>query len=373
VSETLKNIAWVPCNLELSRNRLFDISAVRDNAIERFIEAKVLLTNNSFSSNTIDTCDLTKTDVIIFYGILSELGWLVKAIKNNPGIRLINIPIEPPVVSPLHEQDILSAMPFDRMLVWNDNLTEKGLPFVKANIGEAVLTEESIPSVSFEKKKFLVAITSSKLIKHKNGIHQERFNAFDFFSKKPEGLDLYGVGWGETSYPFVKTSYQGTCESKKDVLQHYKFSICFENAKGYPGLITEKIFDCFAAGTVPIYYGAPNVHDYIPKSCFIDFRDFHNYEELYQFLIGMSEDEYQSYLDAVKAFIKSPEYYEFTSKRFAEIVLEQIQGLMREPSPNRTVLGFKWALLKIVFSHPLLFLKNLKQCRRFLFDLAFSY
>jgi len=368
----LRNIAWIPCNPELSQNHLFDLSSVRDNAIERFVEANELLASNGFICNTIDLCDLTKVDVIIFYGISSELRWLIKAVKSNPKLKLINIPIEPPVVSPLHDKALLSSMPFDRILVWNDDLAVKGLPFVKANIGEALITEESVPSVSFANKKFMVAITSSKLIKHVNGIHQERFHAFDFFSRKPEGMDLYGVGWDKVSYPFVKISYRGTCESKKDVLQHYKFSICFENAKGYPGLITEKIFDCFAAGTVPIYYGTPNVQDYIPKDCFIDFRDFHDYEELYQFLVAMTEDEYQRYLNAVKEFIKSPEYYEFTSKRFAEIVLEQVQSLMKEPKPNRTVLGFKWALLKIVLSHPLFFLQNLKQCRRFLFDLFFS-
>jgi hypothetical protein len=264
-------------------------------------------------------------------------------------------------------------MPFDRIMVWNDNLASQGIPFIKANIGEAIITVGSIPLVSFIAKKFMGAITSSKLIKHKNGIHQERFNVFDFFSRKPEGMDLYGVGWGETAYSFVETSYRGVCDTKKEVLQNYKFSICFENAKNYPGLITEKIFDCFAAGTVPIYYGPPNVADYIPEGCFINFERFSNYEELYQFLIAMRDEEYQAYLDATKVFIKSKAYYEFTSKRFAEIVLEQVLSLMKQPAPKRSVLGFKWALLKIVMRHPFYFLKNLKQCRRFLFDLVFSF
>ena len=123
---------------------------------------------------------------------------------------------------------------------------------------------------------------------------------------------------------------------------------------------------------MPIYYGPPNVQDYIPLNCFIDFCSFGGYEELYQFLVNMTEVEYQVYLDAAKAFIKSKEYYEFTSKRFAEIVSEQIQAVLKEPKPNRTVLSFKWSLFKIVLRNPLYFLKNLKQCRRFLFDLFFS-
>jgi len=352
---------------------MFDLSSARDNAIERFVESYQLLTSKGYGCNTIDLCDLKDVDIVIFYGASSELSWLIRAIKLNPNVKLINIPIEPPVVSPLHDELVLPSMPFDRFLVWNDDLAVKGDPFVKANIGEAVIHVESIPFVAFESKKFLVAITSSKLIKHKNGNHIERFRSFDFFSRKPEGMDLYGVGWEGSPLPFVKSSYRGKCKTKKDVLQNYRFSICFENAKGYPGLITEKIFDCLAAGTVPIYYGPPNVHEYIPEDCFIDFCAFSNYEDLYQFLINMTEAEYQTYLNAAKKFIHSKEYYEFTSKRFAEIVFEQIQELLKEPKRSRTVLGFKWALLKIVLSHPLFFLKNLKQCRRFLFDVCFSF
>ena len=48
-------------------------------------------------------------------------------------------------------------------------------------------------------------------------------------------------------------------------------------------IVSEKIFDCFAAGNVPIYWGASNVTDYIPEDCFIDMRSFSSFEELYQF------------------------------------------------------------------------------------------
>jgi hypothetical protein len=41
-------------------------------------------------------------------------------------------------------------------------------------------------------------------------------------------------------------------DSKKNTLEKYKFSICYENARDIPGYITEKIFDCFFAGCVPI-------------------------------------------------------------------------------------------------------------------------
>ncbi|MDE6886408.1 MAG: hypothetical protein K2P17_05175 [Helicobacteraceae bacterium] len=48
--------------------------------------------------------------------------------------------------------------------------------------------------------------------------------------------------------------YNDFQSSKHKWLQHYKFNICFENAS-YNGYLTEKLFDAFAAGCIPIYWG----------------------------------------------------------------------------------------------------------------------
>ena len=42
--------------------------------------------------------------------------------------------------------------------------------------------------------------------------------------------------------------------SKRKWLEGYKFNICFENAS-YPGYLTEKLFDAYACGCIPIYWG----------------------------------------------------------------------------------------------------------------------
>lgn len=66
-------------------------------------------------------------------------------------------------------------------------------------------------------------------------------------------LDLYHKFHG------LKSAYGGEVFSKHDTLSKYKFSVCFENGKNLSGFITEKIFDCFSAGTIPIYWGADNI------------------------------------------------------------------------------------------------------------------
>jgi len=59
-------------------------------------------------------------------------------------------------------------------------------------------------------------------------------------------------------------NYQGNrggwhCKSQS--LKYFPYSIVMENDR-YPSYFTEKITDCFATGTVPIYWGAPDIGDY---------------------------------------------------------------------------------------------------------------
>jgi len=56
-----------------------------------------------------------------------------------------------------------------------------------------------------------------------------------------------------------------------DVFSKYKFIICFENSYA-DGYVTEKIFNCFFAHTIPIYMGAPDISNHINPNSFIDRR-----------------------------------------------------------------------------------------------------
>lgn len=48
---------------------------------------------------------------------------------------------------------------------------------------------------------------------------------------------------------------------KFDALDRFTYSIVIENDV-YPSYFTEKLTDCFVTGTVPIYWGAPDIGDY---------------------------------------------------------------------------------------------------------------
>jgi len=193
-----------------------------------------------------------------------------------------------------------------------------------------------------KKDKLCTMIVANKFKSHPLELYTERVKAIRWFEQNhPEDFDLYGIGWDghyfkgmlsklnrfdaltkllKPKYP----SYKGSVKSKREVLQKYKFAICYENAKDIPGYITEKIFDCFFAGCVPVYRGASNVTEHIPEDTFIDRGSFNTYEELYSYLKNMPDKEYQNYLEAIKNFIKSDKIYPFSAEYFAKKILNEI-------------------------------------------------
>jgi len=68
------------------------------------------------------------------------------------------------------------------------------------------------------------------------------------------------------------------CEDKLKTQSQYKFTIAFENS-AHPGYTTEKLIDAFAAGTVPIYWGDPEVTKVFNPKAFINISGYQDIPE----------------------------------------------------------------------------------------------
>jgi hypothetical protein len=138
-------------------------------------------------------------------------------------------------------------------------------------------------------------------------------------------VDLYGNGWDRwrdkrwllrPSYwrirHGIRRIYRGRCDSKHEVLSRYVFCLCFENMamKGY---ISEKIFDCFYAGAVPIYLGAPDITDYLPAGSFVDARNFSSWSDLWRYLHALSATQIEQMRQAGRAYMSSARLSPFYS------------------------------------------------------------
>lgn len=85
-----------------------------------------------------------------------------------------------------------------------------------------------------------------------------------------------------------------------ETISKYKFNIAFENSANVD-YVSEKIYQAYLAGSIPIYFGAPNVDELIPFSnkskSFIRSSDFADMKALADYLQLVATDQglYNSY------------------------------------------------------------------------------
>ncbi|NUS21545.1 MAG: alpha-1,3-fucosyltransferase [Mesorhizobium sp.] len=85
--------------------------------------------------------------------------------------------------------------------------------------------------------------------------------------------------------------------TKLETIGRYHFCLALENSIA-PNYVTEKMFDPLAAGTVPVYLGAPNAAAFVPDNSFIDAASFSTPAELAAYLRHLIEtpQAYAAYL-----------------------------------------------------------------------------
>lgn len=166
----------------------------------------------------------------------------------------------------------------------------------------------------------------------------DRIEAIRYFARYAD-FYLYGLGWDQPIQGFgpdyhqaALKAYQGSIpanlQSKREVMSHFKFAICFENCS-FPGYVTEKVFDCFLAGCIPVYFGAPDIADFIPPETFVDYRQFSGFADLDRFLRAMSEAESRIYLDAARAFLASTSFDKITTDYMVKDILSVLENEIR--------------------------------------------
>lgn len=132
----------------------------------------------------------------------------------------------------------------------------------------------------YEKSKIISMIASNKRITEGQNLRVQ-------WVEMLEGqVDLYGRGFNEI-------------ENKEDGLCDYMFSVVIENGF-YESYFTEKILDCFASGTIPIYMGSPDIGEYFNSDGIINLS-----EEF-----DISDEIYYNKMDAIKDNLERCKQYE---------------------------------------------------------------
>lgn len=187
------------------------------------------------------------------------------------------------------------------ILTWNSKIYTQ-LKHMGANVGKLPFYPFLDASASFDEfidyddKKGLCLVESN---------YTANTHPFDITEKQ---INLIMALKGMTTHtygdvPICGNHYQGNPISNYDRLQiinEYKFCLCFDEIY-HPiwswDYVTNKIFDCFRAKTLPIYYGCYNIDEIIPSNFYIDYRDFDSFAELNEYI---AEYDINIYIDIVE-------------------------------------------------------------------------
>ncbi|WP_150464418.1 glycosyltransferase family 10 domain-containing protein [Francisella sp. XLW-1] len=305
----------------------------RDNCNFFYYKLKKEFEQNSFTFFTKYNYQPNDNDttIILFNGLAIEASKMFR--YRNLYLLLIE---SPHVDSTLI--DTSSHKLFKKIFTWNDDLIDNKKYF---KVNYAFDIPKSIPK-QFDNRKLCCVIAGNKSANHPDELYTKRVQFIKWFEKNHlDDFDLYGTEWDQYRFghgyigrklnriKFLRKknyfkSYKGLVKSKFETMQNYKFAICYENIKDQSGYITEKIFDCFFAGCIPIYWGAKNITDYIPENCFIDKRKYNSFEEVYNYMSKMDKNTYFGFLDAIEDFLNSDKVDEFRAEVFANTIVSEI-------------------------------------------------
>jgi alpha(1,3/1,4) fucosyltransferase len=328
----------------------FFYSKGRDNCNVPFVNLREAFEEKGYEVHIEVTGDLDSYEFIFFTDLCSDsfFGRLIarqvgrndyeiykKAIKLGLGKKIVTILSEPELIFPhnyklSNHRDIGTIFTWKKELVDNKKYFHFHLPY-----GDEVGIKKNI---DFDKKKLVMSISGNKFSSNKGDLYSYRRNTINFLNKEfANDFDLYGVGWSDNGllknikrfirhrqFNFTKYQmYRGSPGNKNEVISGYKFSICYENSR-CEDYITEKIFDVFINESVPVYYGAKNISEYVPKNTFIDREDFNSDSELMAYLSKVDKNQYMEYIYNINTFLESKEFHKFSSKYFVKNIINTL-------------------------------------------------
>ena len=110
---------------------------------------------------------------------------------------------------------------------------------------------------------------------------------------------------------------------------NHKFSIACENSS-HPGYTTEKIVEAFAARTIPIYWGDPEVCRVFNPKAFINVMDYPSVDAVVQRVKELDEDD-ETYIAMLQEpALHNPEEYSIAHQmdRMADFMQHIVEKLL---------------------------------------------
>jgi hypothetical protein len=198
---------------------------------------------------------------------------------------------------------------FDHIITYWEDLLEKPkinyFPFVsRFDISNKYHTKMIIKNRKYDKS--IGMILSNRNNNETYQINDTELIRLDFLRKEfvllLDNVTVHGQGWDDIKdHKYIKienVSNRMTDETNiYDFYKRFNFALIVENCNG-KNYVSEKIYDAWVAGCIPIYFGNNNKIN-LPKNHYIDINDFTNITELNKFINLMDNKIIDAYYDNI--------------------------------------------------------------------------
>jgi|21_taG_2_1085346.scaffolds.fasta_scaffold01596_2 hypothetical protein len=220
-----------------------------------------------------------------------KIGWYIERCELNPSPKML-------IDSYINKLDFL--MTNDKEILQKHPNKTKFVPF-----GGTWIKQDN--HYMHEKTKDVSMIYSNK--KHKYEGYRLRHDIANRFN---HNIDLYGNG---SSNP-VKYKEEG--------LVDYRYTIVIENLKR-ENYFTEKLVDSLAVGSIPIYWGCPNIGDFFNLDSIITFNNTIELELILNNIV--SNEHYIKNINSTTSNLETSKKYAITEDWIYYNILKELKDV----------------------------------------------
>lgn len=269
-------------------------------------------------NNLAITFDTTKNDIKTVLFIEAPTKKTFRKIRSlAPKAKLVCVVFESPAIMGFDADWLLANM--DILLSWCctiENSKHIYIPYPKA---ETCFSYYPDRILDYKNSQFCM-FAGNKFSFKRGELYSKRREIVKIFeTSRRTDFTLYGPGWKNfhffglpftnrvRSFQFLRgpRCYGSVVADKISVMSKFKFSFALENFESDAGYISEKIHDCFRAGTVPIYLGDKNISRVVPSDAIILMDDFSSISECVNYCSNMSDELYLRMLESIIGYVQS--------------------------------------------------------------------
>ena len=209
--------------------------------------------------------------------------------------------IVPPLRQAFEQDDLLKDIcdSYDAIFTCEKELVDKheNIHFCFAGSNLPWISDYKI----HDKTKFISFVSSNKRMCYGHQLRHQLYEIIKESTNQDIAVDVYGsiigTSFGQKMGCHIEGYPGNSWHDKSDALNDYMFSIVMENDK-YDNYFTEKLTDCFATGTIPIYYGSKSIGEYFNTDgiIFID----SDATTMYNIISQLTPSMYHNRMDAIK-------------------------------------------------------------------------